>query len=161
MRHSNCLCVCACAIFCDRKRCRQRVQLATLASRVAAGGGLHFPARGSISKVSIAIAQESFISRDRKEIIAEETNLSAVDELDGSLPEEEVDVLAVVHRPHEMRSCKEQRTDVALLPNWRKISAVLASDKEARRSVGRSHGREMKNDYQTGHSLRARARWHA
>ena len=43
--------------------------------------------------------------------------LSAVDELDGSLPEEEIDMVFEVDRPHKMRSCKEK---APALPNWRK-----------------------------------------
>ena len=68
--------------------------------------------------------------------------LSAVDELDGSLPEEEIDMVFEVDRPHKMRSCKEK---APALPNWRKSPT---SHQISQR------GAEMKKDYNLGHSWR-------
>ena len=68
--------------------------------------------------------------------------LAAVDELDGSLPEEEIDMVFEVDRPHKMRSCKEK---APALPNWRKSpTSHQISQREA----------EMKKDNNLGHSWR-------
>ena len=43
-------------------------------------------------------------------INANETNLAAVDVLDGRLPEEEVDEVALRHRAHEIRRWKKRKS---------------------------------------------------